>query len=102
MALVALLVASLINCRPLRNAVVMATPHNVGSIWEAENPLHSFPGRVSVLRYKFEPRDSPDLNVASAIVLGPYAEDIFTTSDAQDDAADFLARLHELISNKRH
>jgi len=47
-------------------------------------------------------RDSPDLDVAAAVVLCPYAEDVFATPDAQHDATDLLSRLTKLVANDCH
>jgi hypothetical protein len=42
-ALVAFVVASLVDRGSLRNAVIVTPPHNVRTLWKVEDALHGFP-----------------------------------------------------------
>ena len=41
----------------------------------------------------------PDLNIATAVVLGPHTEDVFLLSDTQDRPANLIAGFQELVSD---
>lgn len=83
MALVIFLVPCLVDCGPLRNTFIVAPPDNVGAVRKVQYALDSF----------------PNLDVAAAVVLCPNAEDVFTTPDAEDNAANLLTGLGELVTN---
>jgi hypothetical protein len=57
---------------------------------------------VSILQRRRRKLYAPNLNVATAIVLGPDAEDILAAPDTQDHAAHLLSSLHELVANECH
>lgn len=98
------LLARLVNSGPLGDALVVATPRDNGALGEIENTLNGFPASLLV-----QPcldnwcmcfsHYSPNLDVASPVILGPDAEDIFATPDAEDETAHFICGLNELIAN---
>jgi hypothetical protein len=57
MALVAFLVAGLINRRSLCNAVVVTPPDDVCALGEVQDALHSFPSTISINVDKIDTRE---------------------------------------------
>lgn len=99
---VSLLMPRLVDRCPLGYTLVMTSPDDMGALWKTEDPFHRFP----VVHQQADRRKSvvsiPDLDVAATVVLGPYAEDIFSASDADDDAAHLLTSFHELVTDDSH
>ena len=44
----------------------------------------------------------PNLDVPTAIVLRPDAEDVLAASNTEDEATYFISSFDELVSNQRH
>jgi hypothetical protein len=102
MALVGLVMPSLVNGSPLRNAVVVTAPDNVGPFRKAEHALHSFAAWVSIRVSAAIFYDSPYFDVAAAVVLRPYAEDILATPHTEHNATNLLASFEKLVTYKAH
>jgi len=77
-----LLLADLVQRGPLRDAVVVALPHDAGIGREGQQPLDRF----------------TDLDVAAAVDARPYAQHVLATAHAEHGAAHLFARLGELVA----
>jgi hypothetical protein len=100
---VVLLLARLVDGGPLCDAVVVAAPVDLRPLGKAQNALD----RLSVICVRTASMTStanhiPYLDVATAVVLGPYAEDILAAPHTQHKAADLLACFHELVADEGH
>lgn len=82
--MLALLMAGLIDGRSLGDAVVVTAPYYVGPLRQFEDPPYCI----------------PNLDILHTIALSPDAEDIFAAPDTQDEAAELLPGIQELISNE--
>lgn len=80
------LLARLVNGRSLGNAFIVAAPGDNRALGKIQNALDSF----------------PNLDVSSSVILGPDAEDIFATPDAEDKTTHLVCSLNKLIAYQAH
>jgi hypothetical protein len=95
-----LVLSSLVDGTALSNAIVVALEEHDGVGRQVEDALDGFPVEKSV--YAWTGRNQchqPNLHVASTVILGPYAQNIFLGSNAQYSSADLVAGFHELVAD---
>lgn len=91
------LLPSLVNGGPLRDAIVVTLPHNVGVWGEREDALDCLTASTLALRRTIGSENQPNLDVSPPINPRPDAHDILAAPDAENSTADFLASLGELV-----
>lgn len=101
--LAGLVLASIVDGRPLLDTVVVALPFDLCIWWEGQNALHRLPGVQLALIHTHVALDStlPNLEDPSAIIGSPDTQDILPVAHAEDNPTDVLAGLCELIPYER-
>lgn len=99
-----LVVASLVDGRPLCNTVVVALPDDVGVSREIKQALDRFSATkldIHILQVKLSRLffHIPDFDVAPPVNPRPHTQNIFAASDTQHSAADFISGLCKLVAN---